>query len=252
MKTLKIYNGGHNHVGDDLLFLQSGDQAAITSYCKTLGIPLLVITGCVVNTAGPTITWTAGWIYINGELCEVDAGVAALGTDDTWIIQETYDPIGNQQYENLTTYDTFVIRKAVISGNAGGTNLYSNAKRLRDFLLLDIAGSTGLGPMSLTWTLPVGSSGVRRYINQINDLVVTGPVGTSSYNSGTQSVICVLDHPPGRPYTFCCAAIINGTNTFVNVNVDTSGNVTPIGLTNGQAVTIYLDAIRYSLHVQNN
>lgn len=247
MNRLFIDLGGHHLVGDDLLFSQQSCEDPFPGLVETLGIPLLAISGVVLNTAGPTISWTAGWLYINGELCRVDAGAAALGTDNTWIINQTYDPLGTQVYEDLNTVNTYVLRKAIISGNAGGVNLFSNLLYLKDYFLQPLTASLGLGPMGLTWS-GTGTYGARATVNQINEVVLTGPVSTTSYNATTQAIICTLINPPPRAYTFACAATIGTTDTTVSVDIDVSGNVSPRGLTAGQAVTISLDSIRYSLY----
>lgn len=252
MDNLKIDLGGHNLLGDDLEFLELISQEPHKAIAQTLGIQLLILSGVQVTFPfSTTISWTAGWIYINGEVCKVDSGSAAYPANDTWIISQTVNPAGTQTYQDLNVVDTYLHRRAIIQGNAAGTNLFSNAKYFRDYLLFEPPTILSALPyMQAGWSISTPSLFMwRTKFGQIN---FDGKVNVGSYNSSTTPVILVLpttpttpiSYRPGSIYTILAPAIIGSARTFVHLEIDGStGAVTPLGLTNGTNVTIIFDGV---------
>lgn len=251
MDKLFIDLGGHHILGNDLEFLQAACQEPFKAVADTLGVTPLAVSGCVVTFGGGNINWTAGWMWINGELCKVSAGSAAYPANNTWVIVQTPDPIGNQEYEDLNTVDTYLMRRATIQGNAGGTNIHSSVKRFRDYLLLEqnlwislnlvLAGGSN-------WAAIDGVGAIAGYrTNRHGEVEMNGEVSVASYASGTDSVICTLPTPPGKDLTFLCSGKLGAAYANIHVKVNTAGDVSPMNLTNGNAYIIRLEQIRYSL-----
>lgn len=246
MDNLKIDLGGHNLLGDDLDFLELISQEPHKAIAEALGIQLLILSGVQV-TVGATISWTAGWIYINGEVCKVDAGSAAYPANTTWVISQTVNPAGTQTYQDLNVVDTYLLRRAVIQGNAGGTNFFSNAKYFRDYLLLEQQTPTSLiSAIQAGWSISTPNLFIwRTKFGQIN---FNGKVNVASYNSTTTPVILILpaQYFPSDIFTVLAAAIIGGVRTFVHLEINSStGAITPLGLTNGTNVTIIMESVRW-------
>lgn len=250
MDNFKIGLGGHNLLGDDLEFIELISQEPHKAIAQTLGIPLLILSGVQV-TIGATISWTAGWIYINGEVCKVDAGSAAYPANTTWVISQSVDPAGTQTYQDLNVVDTYLLRRAVIQGNAGGTNHHNNAKYFRDYLLFDPPIIISALPhMQAGWSIITTDLYMwRTKFGQIN---FDGKVNVGSYNSSTTPVVLILpttpttaiNYRPAGTYTVLAPAIIGGVRTFVHLEINSStGAVTPLGLTNGTNVTIIFDGV---------
>lgn len=240
MKKLDIALGGHPLAGDDLLFLQSSITEGLTALAAGLGGSLFIISGVEITVAAGTITWTAGWMYINGEICQVDSGSATLASNNTFTIVQTYDSAGNVVYEDLTTKDTYLIRKATISGTAGGANVYTNARRLSNYN--DRSGTTLLG----SWAAPGAAPVVYKDITGATRF--TGAVQATSYSSGTDSIITTLatQYRPDTLRRVIAPALIGSSVTLVHLTIDTNGDVSPLGLTTGNNVTIYLDGISFT------
>ena len=254
MNKLEIGLGGHNLTGDDILFLQTNLTDAITALAKTTGKALIAIHGVDLTFPGATIAWTAGWLYINGELCQVDAGSAAYPANNTFVIQQTVDTLGNQTYEDLTAQTPYKVRKATISGNAGGTNIQSNLAKLSDFLLTDVSAWLSLNAIltgGSSWVGVNGASNVVGYrLSRSRVVELNGEVSTSNYQSATDTVIATLPagYRPGKKLTFLCPASVGGTRTTLHVEVDITGAITPLGLSNGNNVNaIFFNNIRFDV-----
>lgn len=250
MNKFDIKLGGHNLFREDVLFMQKQLSDAIQSFAQLSGNPFVIVMGVNPTIAGPNITWSDGWIWLNGEYCQVLAGSAPYPANDTFQIVETYDPDGQQTYEDLTVEDTYVYRRALIQGNAGGTNLFSNAVYFKSYLLLPISGWIGLTslPGSSDWNFINGSSQFAGYrVNQINEVVLNGQCDNASYSSSTGATIQTLPNGPAKTQFFVCFGVVNSTKKPILVQVLNTGEIQPLGLTNGDNVTVYLDTIRFSL-----
>ncbi|MBL7902959.1 MAG: hypothetical protein JNK73_13260 [Bacteroidia bacterium] len=243
MKKIDVKLGGHHFTGDDLLFVQESLTEAVKVFAEMFGNSFFAIYGVEVSIAGPTISWTAGWLYINGEICKVDAGSATLASNDTFVIQETYDSAGNQAYEDLNVEDTYVIRKATISGTAGGPNHYTNLKSIS----LGVVG--GWQPLTYSgdW---VNSSVIPAFRkNQIQEVVFKGSIQITNYDATPDAVAFTI--PAGyRPKAYTIVglpALVNSIEykTLVVLINDVNGVVAPLGIQPGDDVTIFLADLRF-------
>lgn len=246
MNKFDIKMGGHPLTGDDLLFVQSALSEAINGIARSLYGDVCIIDGCELTITGGsppyTVAWTAGWVVINGELCKIEAG-----THNNWDgtnrfeIVETYDPAGNIVYESLATEDCYIIRKGNIDNGGHGSNNALTVTAATKFK--DTRKFTNITPFG-SWS----SSGisVATSLNPIGDVVFRGAISVSSYNVGTDPKICTLaaQFRPQEKRTFICPATVASARTFLHVEVDSNGDVMPLGLTAGQAATIHLDGIR--------
>lgn len=241
MKKLDIKLGGHPLTGDDLLFLQNALAEAINGIANSLYGDFCILSGCDTSLSGGTLTWTDGWVFLSGELCKIDAGSAAYDGSNRFQIVETYDSAGDLVYESLSTEHTYVVRKATIDAGGHGTGSalgFSNVYRFKDVRTWQVI--TPLG--SWSWS---GIS-VSTQLNPIGEVVFRGSISVTSYNNSTDSKICTLaaQFRPQEKRTYLCAAIIAGTKTFIHVEVDSNGDVNPLGISASQAATIFLDGIK--------
>jgi hypothetical protein len=240
MKKLDIKLGGHPLTGDDLLFLQSSITEGLTALAQGLAGPFFVISGVNISISGGTITWTAGWIYMAGEICQVDSGSATFASNDTFVIVETADTAGDVTYEDLNTESTYLIRKATIQGNAGGTYLYTNLNRLRNFNDRSVFSYGG------SWTS--AGSVAFAYLDITGKTCLRGNVVISSYSPTPDANITTLaaKYRPDDTRRVIVPAVVGGTNTFLHVTIASTGEVVPLGLTAGNNATLYLDGVSFN------
>jgi hypothetical protein len=245
MKKLDIKLGGHHLTGDDLLYVQSSLVEGLKAFVDMFGSTAAVLYGVEFSVAGPTLSWTAGWVYINGEICQMDAGSATLASNNTLVIVETYDSAGNQTYEDLNVEDTYVIRKATVSGTAGGANLYTNLSRLS---LNAIGAWQSLNPIyGGSWAgllIHTTSPGYRK--NQMSEVVFKGTIGISGFATPADDVAFTLPsgYRPKDQITTYARCILNAVDTFIELNIDTNGDVSPIGLVASDNCQIHLYDVR--------
>ncbi len=113
-------NGGMPIELDDLEWLDAAYRDAWYGFISAFGITAptsFKLSGCVVTVVGNIFTTTAGYLCLNGEILKVDAHsitTTALHTAK-WILEETYDITGNEQFFNTNSYDTYQKRRAVLA-----------------------------------------------------------------------------------------------------------------------------------------
>lgn len=246
MKYLKIGLGGHNLLGDDVHYLEDGLAEGLTGFIEAFCEDFTILTGCVhtittVVSANDTITWTGGWIYMQGEFLKVDAGSAPYSGGNYWEIVETFDATGDQVYVDLSTAHPYVVRKAALTGVGSSPYVFTAAKRLKSWKKNTIITTLG------SWTSPGAASYYAT--NLIGNVMMKGALAVTSYSNTTDSVLFNVSatHRPTAQKTLITAALIGTTHTCVHITVDTNGDVKPLGLVNGTAVTIYLDSLNYFL-----
>lgn len=236
MKSLDVKLGGHPLLGDDMDFLQDGLREAFIAFLEGFLGDFVIISG-VEFTVGANIDWTAGWIYMDGEILQVDAGSAAYVTNNSFEIVETADPSGNIQYEDGNTEDPYTVRKASLT-TVGGAYLWTSAKRLKKF-------RSGVSPTLLgAWSSPGNAANYG--FNLIGEIVFKNNVAVASYNAGTDSVLFNLQaaYRPSETRIQLVSAVINSVRTFIHLEIDTNGDVKPLGLSNSDVVTIHLFGLR--------
>lgn len=246
MKKLDIKLGGHQFFGDDLLFVQSSLAEAIVALATVSGETLVAIKGVEITVGGGNITWTAGWMVLSGELCQVDAGVAAYPANDTFVISETYDAAGNQTYEDLNVEDTYVIRKAKIQGNAGGANLYSNLTWMNMSAVKTWQDFTAITGFS--WA-PSASYNPLYRKNQTSGVDLAGSIERSNFNSAFHSPIGTLPagYRPDKTIVVGVPGTINGVAGTIMLEISTTGDFGAIGITNGDDLILYMDGLSFPL-----
>lgn len=237
MKKLDIKLGGHHLVGDDLLFMQSALLEGLAQLLEAFGGAVFVVSGFELTNIAGTLTWTAGWVYMGGELLQIDAGSSTYATDNTLVVVETNDAEGDQEYEDGNIEHTYLIRKATVQGLAGQS--LAAIKYLKKWK--DVNNNIHAG----AWT----ASGNSFYgLDLAGNIILQGAVTVAAFATPSDDTITTL--PAGyRPVwatTVIVPAIVNGTKTFKHLYIDPSGAVQPLGLSATEAVTIYFDGIRIS------
>lgn len=138
-KLNTINNGGHPIELDDLRWMDSAYRNAFLGLLSGFGIlpnETFILSGCNKTTSGSTITVTEGYICLEGEILYMPEQTYPVptGSDvDYFELDVTYDPLGNETFEDTTTHDTYEIRQAKISVGtpASGTiTLLSNVKTI--------------------------------------------------------------------------------------------------------------------------
>jgi len=113
-------NGGMPIELDDLEWLDDGYRDAWIGLMSQFGITpetSFILSGCVVTISGSIYTTTAGYICLNGEILKVDAHSVNVSLTHTakWIVEETYDAAGNEQFFDATTQDTYQKRRGKLA-----------------------------------------------------------------------------------------------------------------------------------------
>lgn len=114
------HNGGFPLVLDDYRFEHAAIAEAIKGVMSPYGVDTaaqsFVVVGCEFTGTLPEV-YAAGWICYKGEIVKCDGGTVptpAVGQIVYWAIQETFDPSGSKSFQNQTTNNVYVIRRAVL------------------------------------------------------------------------------------------------------------------------------------------
>lgn len=75
-----------------------------------------VLNGCDVTIDGSDLTMTAGWVYYNNEVFQVDTVNIEkdVGEVAVWQMVESYDSRGNKTFKDETVQDTYLVRKFTV------------------------------------------------------------------------------------------------------------------------------------------
>jgi len=107
--------GGMPFELDDLDYLQNGINEAFKDMFSAYG-DSFVLTGCEVTTAVPNYNVSAGLIVLNGEVLPFAGGSVPISLNvDYFELSITYDPAGNEVFQDTSTHDTYAIRSAVLA-----------------------------------------------------------------------------------------------------------------------------------------
>jgi hypothetical protein len=126
---------GQKLIREDLAFLDEAYREAFTALGSALGNH--IISGCNVTIAAPNImSVTAGYVYLNGEIYKVDAGIVGVPLAAAyWQIDETDAPEGNRLHDDGNLYQVKKIRKAKIfffQGVASFSSVKTYIERIRE------------------------------------------------------------------------------------------------------------------------
>ena len=130
MKILKTTdNGGFPAVLDDIRWLQNAFAEVLANLATINGQNSFIIWGCEPTVIGSLQGHTAGAVFINGEMCLVDADTVGIDPADSanWVWEKvvTMDPAGLKVYEDTTAHDTYQITKAVLVVDAAPVGDYA-------------------------------------------------------------------------------------------------------------------------------
>lgn len=107
-----------------------------------------IVQGCSATVASSKLTVTAGYIYLGGEIVQVDAQTdVPLGVGETtWIyqVQTTYEAAGDKVYKNSISRQTYEKKRGVLTGvvSVGAGELAYNGDRLVDVFADQLRAST--------------------------------------------------------------------------------------------------------------
>jgi len=119
-KLQTLANGGMPVELDDLRFQEEAVREGIFGILSGFGIDppdSFILSGAVVVENGGNLDIAEGFIALNGEVLKVDAHsiVNTGGNTFFWQLIVTFDPAGLDQYQDLTSNDTYEVRKAVLT-----------------------------------------------------------------------------------------------------------------------------------------
>lgn len=255
MNFLETLNqGGFPLALNDLRFLQSALRDGIkgtASFMAKPGEPI-IISGLVGTVSGSDITYTAGFIFANGEIYYVP-GATISNVGSKYIDIETrYPTEGQLVFENLTSFYVYEQREGVLTNTAGAHTI-----DLVDFLnFADVIASYGFAKSLLStwqtpglinsWTNEGGIYGSARYRKTVaGDIELSGAVSNASV-AAMPSTVFVL--PVGyRPAANIRRTVMGKRNSTdylpLQVIVFTNGNVNVYGYSTSETVSFSLDGI---------
>jgi hypothetical protein len=107
--------GGFPFDLDDIRWEQEAVRDAIKGMCSAFGTTF-ILSGCQITVNPGSVACTAGYICIGGEICKVDAHstLTASGTIEYWAIEVSYNSLGLESFENLSSADTYEVRIAKV------------------------------------------------------------------------------------------------------------------------------------------
>jgi len=130
-------NGGLPLTLDDFRWIDSGYREAFKGMMSAYGIvdsTAVILKGCVRTVALGTVSISAGYISIGGEICLVPAHTypePTVGQVEYWDLYVSYDPTGDKVFQSTLNYDTYEARVAkitVASSVPAGYTLQADAK----------------------------------------------------------------------------------------------------------------------------
>lgn len=178
---------GHPLTLDDAGFIQDAFKDALNGFLKGFegANNSFIITGCVISVSGGDIVISAGWVVLNGEIYEVEAGnfgpIAFLAPAPYWKIEEIAVAPSPVYYEDNSLKNVHLKRRATLTGiDTGGLIKYSDTKTFKSLLHdLMLNGDTDF-TMINSWdfgNLPVANAGYRKEGNRVflrGDIRFTG------------------------------------------------------------------------------
>lgn len=241
MRKLAIGLGGDHLLAEDLEVIQNALFESTAALGRSTGQTFIALYGVVQSDAGGFRSWTAGWVLINGELCQVDAGSFASHPNNTWNIVETNDAAGQETYQDATVQQTYKLRKAAITNNAGGPTQWNNLKYFADYY----ANKTEEWQFFTTILGGAWGDFIAKFRkNKAFEVQVIGELNVAAFSgSGSDDIIADLPigYSPGNPIIILCPAIINAARTQVHVEITAIGQLKPKGLVAGDAVQIFFN-----------
>lgn len=124
------FSGGDPDLREDHIDITQGaNREAIHAAFAHLAVgsnPNFIITGCVVTVGGvtPNNTWSlaAGYIYLNGEMVQVDAQSGSFDSGTQFLAfskSTTYNINGDKTYNDGTPRQTWQVNRGVITVKSG-------------------------------------------------------------------------------------------------------------------------------------
>jgi hypothetical protein len=116
-----LNNGGFPLTLNDHRFFDQAIRQSLYGVLSTFGDQLpgngFIISGCTWSTATVGQTYTAGFVFIAGEIVQCDGGVfptRPIGESYIWDVVENADPAGVKVFRNQTSNNTYFERRAVV------------------------------------------------------------------------------------------------------------------------------------------
>lgn len=114
--------GGMPLEGNDLTWMTNGYLEAFKDIMNGFtppGASAFVISGCVATVSGANVAISAGVVYLNDRIRHIDAVIKTPSQFRLPEIDEdqTFDPSGDEVFEDGTTHQTYVIDYALIIGS---------------------------------------------------------------------------------------------------------------------------------------
>lgn len=187
-------NGGLPIFGDDFQFLDAASRDAIKGILHEVAVQYsgnMILGGCELTVAGPTVTVAAGYLMIDYEVCKFDGLSFPVSTATTGVfaLSSTNDTAGNRTMANATTTTPWQVRKAVFNPGAlaDGPLDYPVLKRTKDGIYNLLSGlmtvSTNFS-MLASWSKPLTNPATLyrhfRQVSLVGDLV-PGTIATNTW-----------------------------------------------------------------------
>ena len=211
-------NGGFPFDLNDLRFEQDAVRDAFYGFLSGIGVAAVdsfILSGCAVTDNGSYYSVAAGYISLNGEILRVEAHNYNKTGGHTyyWLLDVTYDPDGNEAFENGSSYDTYEVRRGKLTSSVSptaGTYLPMAAKTLMqkiydlaaktadDALAASIAAvnsalTASIAALNTSTSASIGSlnssiSAINTAINTLNTTVGGHATSISTLNSSVSTI----------------------------------------------------------------
>lgn len=241
--------GGEPLAADDIEYLQSALADCINALGGLTEQSCVVISGVVIT--GPVAgiyNYTAGWVYLSGEIFKVQAGSFNNSMNAFFTIQTSNDPNGTVSYEDTSTQNIYKTREVAIINAASGptANQVSARKYIRDFWV-KVNGevwtpaaftAAAVNMAGLTYPDPVEYK-----MNEMGEVMFKGSMQAAGAGIAATNYIAFvlpLAYRPNRIIRAYCA----GAGTMVELWVWPNGDVQVYGV-GGALKECNLNAFRY-------
>jgi hypothetical protein len=230
-KLITDFTGKHPFTLDDLAFIQNASKDTIAEIIKGLardGNPLMIIYGCKFTiVSGTNANYSAGAVYMNGEIFSVDASLIPIDLSAVVVIEpvKTFAAPSPVIFQDLATHNVHAVRKArfIEQVNAAYPLEYFLMSNFKQLYIDDVWHTPTYQPDFVATGVPFQQ--FRYRLNRDGDLEIDGAFGVASSTNGVLSAFRLDDgwRPAKTQYIVVNHYINSSGIEYGYMEIDTDG-----------------------------
>ena len=146
-KLLAIAGGQPLHV-EDWDFMQSSTISALAALIKSFlgNNTSCILYGCEQSINGTTVSFSAGYIFMNGEIFSIPAVSFTQESNQSFYFQTNFTTSENRTFKDTSTHDVYSLREMEIASCIGaiptGCSYYGDLRTLTAILLENVTSGS--------------------------------------------------------------------------------------------------------------